>query len=388
MAPRHAGSAAVAAAIAERSGDLERIALKRIASIGPEAPADLPYGEGRKEAISAGIHFGIALIGRGEQPDIPAALLSQARAAAAGEVCLDVLLRRCFAGYAAFSECLIEVSAASKQPTDVNALLGLAAAGFDQMTAAMSEAYSRQIAGGAGNVEHRRLHAVIQILAGQPGDLSEFGYRLDLFHLGVAVPSRSGAATVHQVARDLDAILLIAEPAGPTTWGWLGFAHRPARSDLRKVAEGSLTEFDFLACGELKEGVAGWRASHRQALAAQPLAKERPGEPTWYGDMALAAAATGNDLLLTFLKEDYLERLSTGPDNGTELKRTLRIYLSTGLNGASAAAALGVSRQTVAKRLRSAESLLERSIANCASSLDTALRLECQAGKHPASKTG
>ncbi|MBA3865218.1 MAG: helix-turn-helix domain-containing protein [Solirubrobacterales bacterium] len=58
------------------------------------------------------------------------------------------------------------------------------------------------------------------------------------------------------------------------------------------------------------------------------------------------------------------------------MRKTLRAYFAANRNGASAAAALGVSRQTVKNRLRAAEELIGRGLTECAADLETALRLE------------
>jgi DNA-binding PucR family transcriptional regulator len=76
------------------------------------------------------------------------------------------------------------------------------------------------------------------------------------------------------------------------------------------------------------------------------------------------------------LLELYLLPLRRERDGGHVLRETLRAYFAADRNGSSAAAALGVSRQTVANRLQAVERQLNQSLKVCADLLHVALRLE------------
>lgn len=69
------------------------------------------------------------------------------------------------------------------------------------------------------------------------------------------------------------------------------------------------------------------------------------------------------------------------------LRETLKAYLATGLNVSSTAAALGVNRRTVTRRLRSVEESLGRPLETCVADLEVALRLgtgaQAVTGKSP-----
>jgi DNA-binding PucR family transcriptional regulator len=84
----------------------------------------------------------------------------------------------------------------------------------------------------------------------------------------------------------------------------------------------------------------------------------------------------GDDLLTTSLRRLYLAPLSDERDGGAVLRETLRAYFAADRNGASAAAALRVTRQTVNNRLRVIEERLERPLSACATELEAALRLD------------
>lgn len=69
-----------------------------------------------------------------------------------------------------------------------------------------------------------------------------------------------------------------------------------------------------------------------------------------YGDVAVLASTFRDNLLVDSLRTLYIETLRTGRDGGGErLCRTLGAYFAADRNAASAAAALGISRQAVSR---------------------------------------
>ena len=94
--------------------------------------------------------------------------------------------------------------------------------------------------------------------------------------------------------------------------------------------------------------------------------------------MAALSAVVGHlqdDLLATSLHQLYLEPLEGERDGGKVARETLRAYFAAERNVSSAAAALGVNRNTVTSRLRAIEATVGRSLAFCGSELEAALRL-------------
>jgi DNA-binding PucR family transcriptional regulator len=71
-----------------------------------------------------------------------------------------------------------------------------------------------------------------------------------------------------------------------------------------------------------------------------------------YLDHAVFLSVLRDDLLTTSLRRSFLEPLTKDRDKGTTARETLRAYFDAEQNISSAAAALGVNRQTVAGRLR------------------------------------
>jgi DNA-binding PucR family transcriptional regulator len=116
--------------------------------------------------------------------------------------------------------------------------------------------------------------------------------------------------------------------------------------------------------------------THQQASAALPIALRSPEPFVRYADVALLASILQDDLLASSLRELYLDPLERERDGGEVARRTLRAYFAAERNVSSAAVALGVKRHTVTNRLRTIEQRLGRPLNDCASEVDTALRLE------------
>jgi DNA-binding PucR family transcriptional regulator len=131
-----------------------------------------------------------------------------------------------------------------------------------------------------------------------------------------------------------------------------------------------------LAIGESSKGIDGWRLTHRQAQAAMLVALRRPRRLTWYADVALLAAVLRDQELARSLVEIHLSPLEDRKDGGAVARRTLRAYFAAGCNAATAAAALGVNRHTVERRLHAIEEQLGRLLHTCHAELEVALRVE------------
>lgn len=106
-----------------------------------------------------------------------------------------------------------------------------------------------------------------------------------------------------------------------------------------------------------------------------PIALRQSPGLVRYTDVALLASALRDDTLAGSLEGLYLAPLAEERDGGAALRRTLRAYFMAGRNVSSAAAALGVSRQTVNSRLRAIEERIGRPLDACTAELETALRL-------------
>jgi DNA-binding PucR family transcriptional regulator len=95
-----------------------------------------------------------------------------------------------------------------------------------------------------------------------------------------------------------------------------------------------------------------------------------------YADVALLASMLRDELLVTSLRELYLDPLEEERDGGAVARQTLKAYVAAERNVSSAAAALGVSRRTVGNRLRMIERRLNRPLPAMIAAIEAALHLD------------
>ena len=375
-------SADLAARLRARTPQIERAIGARVQAVAdPAEVADPSYAEGLRAAVAAALAHAVAGVEAGEpEPGpVPAELFAQARAAAHARVPLDTVLRRYLAGHALIVDFAMD-EAGGPEPVsqpDVQRALRVLAALVDRLIAAVSEQYRRVAEQRPRTPERRHAELIRRLLADEPADPGELGYELQAHHLGLIASGPGARPALGELARALDRRLLLVPRPGGALWAWLGGrraldpAEALARLGARAAGQGGAFAF-----GEPGQGPAGWRLSHRQALAALPVAQRGPERAVRYADVALLASAIQDEILATSLRCLYLEPLERERDGGKTLRETLRAYFAADRNVSSAAAALGVSRQSVNSRLRAAEQRLGRPIDACAAELQTALRLQ------------
>ena len=367
---------ALSARLEARRAEIEEATVTRVDAVAaPPRTVGTEYAQGLRAAVSAAIDLGLETIARGDAagPDIPPALLVQARLAARHDVGLTTVLRRYSAGYTLLGKLVAE---AGEQEGLVGGhlaeLLGVQAALFDRVVVAVSEEYEREHEEPA-SVDQRRLELVKGLLAGDLVDASALAYGFEGNHVGMVVQGERPREVVAAFADALACRPLTVAPGEGTLWAWLGCRSPMSRDrlDLPVAIDGD----SRVALGEPGSGIAGWRRSHRQASAAALVAARRPGSAVRYRDVALVTSIIQDDVLAASLRELYLDPLRAGRA-GCALVATLDAYFAAGRNSASAAATLGVTRQTVNNRLRMAEERLGRSLADCAADVEAALELD------------
>ena len=343
--------------------------------------ADPEYVEGLRATIPVALDYGFAGIehSEGRSPPVPAALLVQARLAARNGISLDTVLRRYFAGYTLLGDFLVQEAEGNDRLGGgaLNRLLRAQAALFDRLITVVTEEYTREADSRLDTAEQRRAARIERLLDGELLDTSSLAYDFDVHHLGIIATGLGATEAVRGLAKTLDRRLLLIHRGEGAIWAWLGTRHEIDFVEAGRIISSNWSSQTSLAIGEPAEGLSGWRLTHRQAKAALPIALRSPEAFTRYADVVLLASMLQDDLLCSSLPELYLKPLGNEPGAGGEtLKQTLRAYLATGRNVSSTASALGVSRQTVASRLRTSEKLLGRTITSCATEIDAALRLD------------
>jgi hypothetical protein len=213
-----------------------------------------------------------------------------------------------------------------------------------------------------------------RLLAGEVVDRSGTSYDLDAWHLGAVATGVGAEALLRRLADDLDRELLLGSGEEVKTCWW-GARRGFEDAELGLIAAAAIRHDGLLAIGEPGCGVAGWRATHRQAKAAYGLAVRAPHPFCRYGDVALLAAVAADRDLADFLEETFLTPLCGPSHRDRDLPATLRAYLDARGHMSKAAAALEVDRETLASRIRMIEEQIGRPLHLCLAELDLALRV-------------
>lgn len=377
VAEKRAG-ADLAERLCARLGEIDQATITRVFAISPPELKDPDYVEGLRSAVTAALEFGIAGLGGNAErlPPVPVALLAQARLAARNRVSLETVLRRYFAGYSLLGDFLIEEAQAAglEEGEELKRLMRISVALFDHVLNAVSDEYRREVRERVSSSRQRREERIERLLAGELVVPAELSYDLDAHHLG-AIASGSGATDfLRELAACLEARLLLVPRADGATWAWFGGRRSLDPREVTRRVRGQHPAGLALSLGEPGEGVAGWRLTHRQAKAALPVAAHGDEPVVCYGEVALVAAALQDRFLADCLRGRYMAPLEEEGDGGTVALATLRAYFTAERNAASAAAALGISRQAVNSRLRVIEERLGSPVNASAAELEVALR--------------
>ena len=362
----------------QRDG-LEQIALGRLCGIGQESlPKDAAYMRGLQDALSAAVDFGLRQIeedGAGRAA-IPEPVLAQARLAAEKEISVGIVLRRCLAAFSVFIDSLMEeADRCGMSRSEARDLRDAQTSGFDALLAEVSVEHEGESGWRSRNLEMRLVHRLRRLLDGELVGLDDLSYPFGGYNLAVVGRGAGVDQQLRRAAAMADRSLLTAKVGGEVIWGWLGGQDAFSRQEDQTICALVQTESSTVALGEPCMGLEGWRLSHRQARAALRVAESSAEPFVRYADVAVIASAQQDRLLALSLREIYLAPLAGERDGGAKLRATLRAYIDAGRNVSSAAAALGVSRRTVTKRIEAAEEMLGRPIAVASPALDTALRL-------------
>jgi hypothetical protein len=360
--------------------EIDQTIAVRARAIGSPARRESPeYLDGIRGAVSAALDYGISAVRFGEDgvPPIPGSLISQAHIAARNGIGIDTVLRRYFAGYAVLADFLMhELQRDEDLPDSISLRLTRSmAVVFDDLVARISEEYERENQGQDVSADRRLAKRVRKLLAGELVDPPELNYDFEAHHIGVVASGSDATAAVHVLAKATDSAVMLVRPTPDLIWAWLGSRRRGGDQRLAQHLSPDAFSCLTMGIGESGRGAAGWRLTHSQATAAYSAATRSPGGVSQYGDVALLASMLQDDTLSTSLSTLYLQPLERSQDGGATLRATLRAYFACGRNAASAAAALGVSRQTVANRLRAIERHIGRPIAGCVSGLEAAMLL-------------
>ncbi|KRA27863.1 MULTISPECIES: PucR family transcriptional regulator [unclassified Nocardioides] len=261
-----------------------------------------------------------------------------------------------------------------------------AAVWLDKSTTASIDTYqaarSRVLAGAAA----QRYESVRAVLAGELIDAREAsgalgGYPISVHHtalvLSVTDPERVGQLEplALELARRVGAANpLVVKPGGRQLWMWLGTRDAPDLSLLPAAVAEVQHESIAVGVGSSTPGIAGFVASHREALGALRVAgADTPSWLTLYTDVELPV------LLGCTPDVDRFVARQLGPltdeDEGTQrIRETLSAYLDCGGSAEEASRLLVVHRNTIRYRLGQAEEMLGHPVTKLSPELSLALR--------------
>jgi hypothetical protein len=313
---------------------------------------------------------------------------------------LSLMQRAYRTGQSVFSEIILERLRAA---TDDAAHLAEAMVFFNAWLFAYVEAIERRLTDiyvleheqwtrGAAAVRAAEVRALLGgATPADPAAVSlRLGYELDRIHVGFVVWServgeRPGDAGGLFAAME-DAAAAVAKSLGagpPLTVAegrhlacWAGRRTEPKLSRLRlpRSAARGLS----VAAGTPAAGVEGFVASHREALLARRVARLDGGAEgivATYPDLALEALLTEDPDAARRFTTRELGTLAAADDATARFAATVAIFLEEGSSFVRAGRRLGIHANTVAYRVRRAETLLGRPVSERQLELRVALRL-------------
>jgi hypothetical protein len=365
----------------ERRPEIEETILTRVYSICDSTNGENPeYVQSLRATVSAGLRYWLSAA-QGDSAlsePIPSQLLVQARLAARNGVGLEIVMRRYFASYTLLYEFILTEAEAGDLvgAEEIRRLSQTQGELFNRVIEAVAAEHRSEAEVRLCPRNQRRTEYVIKLLTGELADSSGLEYDLRGWHLGVIATGAESDETIRQLATGLDRRPLAISRGEETLWAWFGGQRRIEPEEIEQLAAAELPTSGCLAIGEPGSGIVGWRLTHRQAAAALPIALRSPEIPIRYATVALLASILQDEVLTKSLDDLFLAPLTRERDGGRTLRETLRAYFKAERNASSSAAALGVNRHTVTKRIHEIEERIGRPLGDCSVEIEVALRLE------------
>ena len=389
-------AAAVSLQVAVVSEDVYEVVLREI----PELRDDKPV----LALLSSSVHSNVGTCLQILQHQIalsavyaPAASLEYARRRAQRGTPLTALLRAYRLGHTCFVDWLL--SELARQADDAGMItaatlsMSKTVAGYvDQTSEEIVAAYTQERERWLRNRSAARAARIRDLLSGERVNVSAteaiLGYRLRQYHVGLVCWAGDATAAVDDVARLEHAISLVAaKVAGSgdpvflprdesSAWVWLPLGIRDRFDAAAASASDADADIRF-AFGDAVKGVAGFRLTHRQALAAQAVALAA-GSPlprvVTYSEVAPVAMLLGSPDLLRAWVLATLGGLATDDEPHARLRDTLLVFLQSGGSYKATAEQIVLHKNTVQYRIRKAEESLGRPAAENRHDVELALQ--------------
>jgi DNA-binding PucR family transcriptional regulator len=323
----------------------------------------------------------------------PAAAVEYGRRLAQRGTPLTALLRAYRIGHTCFSDWLLKELA--RQADDARlisaatlAMSEVVAGYIDQTSEEIVAAYTRERENWLRNRSAARAGRIRDLLSGQRIDATAteatLGYRLRQYHVGVvcwAGDEANAADSITRLERAIGHVVAQTACGGEpvfvprdesSAWAWLPLGIRDT-FDAAACDAGAGIHFAF---GDAAKGVAGFRLTHQQAIAAQAvaLAGGSPPPVVTYREVAPVAMMLGAADLLRAWVLSTLAGLATDDEHHARLRDTLLVFLQCAGSYKATAERLVLHKNTVQYRIRKAEESLGRPVGTNRHDIELALQ--------------
>ncbi|MFI0449480.1 PucR family transcriptional regulator [Actinomadura sp. 6N118] len=287
---------------------------------------------------------------------------------------LDRVLRGVRIGHARLHQALIAVIDTLPEPVrraESHRVSDLLFAYADAHASRLAEEYLAERARWEAGREAERRRIVEDLLAGKdiPADIvsTTLGYELARHHeafVVVADDKHVTAADLQRCAEDLSRALapdrwLSLSVIPGQIWAWAGWRAMPPPGHCDQARLLRPPPGLRVAAGPVAYGPEGLRRSHLGAREANRIAAAAvTGWWCDYTEVRTLSLATADDEQARWYAEDVLGPLLADDERVSELRRTLRVYLSCERSPQTAAEQLHIARNTVTYRVHKAEELL------------------------------
>jgi hypothetical protein len=330
-----------------------------------------------RRAVRENLRFALHVLERGPAgaDEMIEGALRQARVAARNGVSSDTILRRFAAGERLFADIVIEEAHDIPLPS-LHRILSAQREVVDWLLKALARAHAREREARESSAPARLEQRVVGLLAGDRSvDPASIDYPVEGWHVGLVMVGQEAESSARALARSVERRCLAVPRAEGVVWAWIGGRSEPSLAELEEPARESPAGVS-IAIGEPRRHLTGWRQTHEEARAAFQVMRRRPARLTRARDVLLLAAVLRDDVLARSLRDTYMAPLDGFGSSARALRDTLRAYLELDGNAVTAAAALGVDRHTVHRRLRKIEDALGAPLRGCHGELAVALQLE------------
>jgi len=311
---------------------------------------------------------------------------------------MAALLRAYRIGSARFQErCLEELGRSTDNASVISSagqrIAAVTATYIDRVSEDVVSAYEAEQENWLRNLSVARAARIRALLSGGRIDLDSseaiLGYRLRQHHVGVVCWAGEAEADGSVLLRLERATAEVARQAGcegspvflpqdeTSAWAWLPLGARdtfPAEA-AGTCAAAAAAGIRF-ALGAPGSGVAGFRRTHQQALGAHAVAlAAEPSGPlvTSFSEVAPLALMSGSIDLVRAWVIETLGPLADDDGQHSTLRDTLRVFLQEGGSFKASAERLTLHKNTVQYRVRKAEEILGRPVAENRLNVELAL---------------